>query len=317
MNTLHPATFWFDGAREHVRGWTDGSTWNNWGVPLFDEQQLPAAIRALKEAGLHVTRRGATLRLKHKDDNYETNYIEETIGGKHYWRLEGLTWNYEPIAARGKRAREADDDEDDPDFWLPPEDIRARKRDQLRARIEAVVRLASTLTYMGAQIEGDVVRLSTRANGDVGDETPGKEDIAEGRRVARELRKAFPEARVELETVDEWVDVTVDLTAGEQPMRERSSRQFIARASSTRYEILVRVPSRGLKNVLEFDGEADLYGYLQHLLQEVSDQFEEPLEEAVDLMADLQEPFDERVVEAVLALADEDVYAQYEFLGAR
>lgn len=88
-------------------------------------------------------------------------------------------------------------------------------------------------------------------------------------------------------------------------------------AARTRYEILVRVPSRGIKNVLEFDGEADLYGYLQHLLQEVSDQFEEPLEEAADLMADLQEPFDERVVEAVLALANEDVYAQYEFLGAR
>lgn len=90
-----------------------------------------------------------------------------------------------------------------------------------------------------------------------------------------------------------------------------------ARVPRVRYEILVRVPSRGIKDVLKFDSKADLYAYLRDLLREEAAQFEATPPEIEDLLADLQEPFDERVVEDVLALLNEDVYAQYEFLGAR
>jgi hypothetical protein len=94
-------------------------------------------------------------------------------------------------------------------------------------------------------------------------------------------------------------------------------RRHYGHESNRQYEILVRVPSRGIKNIIEFDGETELYDYLRDLLREVADQFEEPPEEVSDLMIDLQGPFDESVVEDVLDLANEDVYAQYEFLGAR
>jgi hypothetical protein len=91
------AMFWFDGG-QRVQGWTDGDEWNGWGVPLFDEKQLPGAIRALSAVGFQVKRLGPALRLTHKDDNHSTNYPPETLGGKKLWRIDGLTWNY----ARGR-----------------------------------------------------------------------------------------------------------------------------------------------------------------------------------------------------------------------
>jgi hypothetical protein len=118
------ATFWFDGGTQRVQGWTDGATWNNWGVPMFDERQLPAAIRALSEVGYRVKRLGRTLQLidleamaiRVPPSEGTTDYPAETHNGRRFWRIEGLTWNYEPSgkrpyssAARGKRVREASD----------------------------------------------------------------------------------------------------------------------------------------------------------------------------------------------------------------
>lgn len=103
--SLARAAFWFDDGAK-VRGWTDGSEWNGWGIPLFDEQQLPDAIRALSAVGFSVRKRDSTLFLRYEDDDYESNYLAETIAGKRYWRVEGLTWNYEPNGG-SRRVREA------------------------------------------------------------------------------------------------------------------------------------------------------------------------------------------------------------------
>jgi len=51
--------------------------------------------------------------------------------------------------------------------------------------------------------------MSTRDGGSVGDETAGEGDIADGRKLASELRADFPALKIQFETVDEWVDVTV------------------------------------------------------------------------------------------------------------
>ena len=51
--------------------------------------------------------------------------------------------------------------------------------------------------------------FSTRQNGDVGSESPGAEDIREGKRIGREILSKFPDTSVSLETVDEWVMLTV------------------------------------------------------------------------------------------------------------
>jgi hypothetical protein len=102
---LRPAMFWFDGG-VHIRGWTDGDEWNGWGVPLFDDNQLPNAIRALSDVGFRVERVGPArplLRLKHEDEDRWTDYKPEIHNGKQFWRLDGLTWNYEPTGARFMR----------------------------------------------------------------------------------------------------------------------------------------------------------------------------------------------------------------------
>jgi hypothetical protein len=104
MKRLKPATFWFDGG-VRVRGWTDGDEWNGWGVPLFDDSQLPNAIRALSDVGFHVERVGPArplLRLKHEDEDNWTAYKPEIRDGKQFWRLDGLTWNYETSRPRSQ-----------------------------------------------------------------------------------------------------------------------------------------------------------------------------------------------------------------------
>jgi hypothetical protein len=57
----------------------------------------------------------------------------------------------------------------------------------------------------------EAVSADTRRHGDVGEERPGREDIVEGRRLLQLVHAAFPEANANLETVDEWVTLTVDI----------------------------------------------------------------------------------------------------------
>lgn len=71
--------------------------------------------------------------------------------------------------------------------------------------------IESTKTYMGVYDEGDTeeILLQTRENGDVGYEEAGDEDIEEARRVQKLIKKKFPDLRVEIEVVDEWVHLNI------------------------------------------------------------------------------------------------------------
>tara|TARA_R110000764_G_scaffold1029_8_gene3929 strand:+ start:15065 stop:15652 length:588 start_codon:yes stop_codon:yes gene_type:complete len=71
--------------------------------------------------------------------------------------------------------------------------------------------IESTKTYMEVYDEdnGEEILLQTREGGSVGDETPGNEDIKEAGRVQKLIKKKFPDLRVEIEEVDEWVHLNI------------------------------------------------------------------------------------------------------------
>ena len=121
--TLKPAEFWFDGG-ERVSGWSTGESWNGWGVPLFDESQIEAAMGALRATGdldcdFHS---GDILEIWPNEDRDQISEHEAIkLNGKLYWQLDGLTWNEKPAdntAAVGWNGREwivygVGDDEDE------------------------------------------------------------------------------------------------------------------------------------------------------------------------------------------------------------
>lgn len=57
----------------------------------------------------------------------------------------------------------------------------------------------------------DFISFSTRENGDVGNESPGKEDIIDVKRLKSALSKQFNNIDMEIEIVDEWVHLNVNL----------------------------------------------------------------------------------------------------------
>ena len=69
----------------------------------------------------------------------------------------------------------------------------------------------STKTYMEVYDEDDTeeILLTTRDNGNVGDETPGDADIKEAGRVQKLIKKKFPNLIVDIEEVDEWVHLNI------------------------------------------------------------------------------------------------------------
>ena len=71
--------------------------------------------------------------------------------------------------------------------------------------------IESTKTWMDIYDEGDAeqIVLQTRENGDVGYEEAGSEDVAEAGRVQKLIKKKFPDLRVEIEEVDEWVHLNI------------------------------------------------------------------------------------------------------------
>jgi hypothetical protein len=62
-------------------------------------------------------------------------------------------------------------------------------------------------TWFSFEEDHDSFFLRSREHGDVGDEEPGKEDIAEANRLIKLLREAGFKPRGEV--IDEWVDVTI------------------------------------------------------------------------------------------------------------
>jgi hypothetical protein len=71
--------------------------------------------------------------------------------------------------------------------------------------------IMSTKTYMDIEDMEDPseIFLSTRENGDVGSETPGRADIKEADRVQKILQKKFPELKFTLDTTDEWTNLHI------------------------------------------------------------------------------------------------------------
>ena len=71
--------------------------------------------------------------------------------------------------------------------------------------------IESTKTYMEVYDEYDTkeILLQTRENGDVGYEEAGREDVAEAERIQKLIKKKFPDLRVDVEEVDEWVHLNI------------------------------------------------------------------------------------------------------------
>jgi hypothetical protein len=71
--------------------------------------------------------------------------------------------------------------------------------------------IASTKTYMEVEEADDMkeILIATRENGDVYDDTAGPKDIEEAQRVQKILMKKFPGIKVQVETVDEWVHLSI------------------------------------------------------------------------------------------------------------
>lgn len=60
--------------------------------------------------------------------------------------------------------------------------------------------------------ENNTLEFRTRENGSVGDETPGEADIIEARGTKILLKDKYKDAvKVNWETVDEWVHLTVEI----------------------------------------------------------------------------------------------------------
>lgn len=71
--------------------------------------------------------------------------------------------------------------------------------------------IASTKTYMQVEEDDNMkeILIATRENGDVYDDTAGADDIKEAQRVQKILMKKFPGIKVQVETVDEWVHLSI------------------------------------------------------------------------------------------------------------
>ena len=71
--------------------------------------------------------------------------------------------------------------------------------------------IKSIKTYMDIYdgYHGEEIMLQTRENGDVGYEEAGSEDVAEAERIQKLIKKKFPNLRVEIEEVDEWVHLNI------------------------------------------------------------------------------------------------------------
>jgi hypothetical protein len=84
------------------------------------------------------------------------------------------------------------------------------KKQKLEATV-ATVKAAAGRTWFDCSDEDSHIELSSRAHGDVGNETAGQADKVEGARLLKLVRKVFKPASwvVTYDVVDEWVSVCV------------------------------------------------------------------------------------------------------------
>jgi hypothetical protein len=96
------------------------------------------------------------------------------------------------------------------------------------------------------------ITLDTRDSGDVGEETPGAEDIAEARRIMKAIRTVFPKEThlTDWETCDEWVSVTIKKQP--RPMEEIRKDRLIAEFNAKFDAVKERIAEKfslGLRSV--------------------------------------------------------------------
>lgn len=87
-----------------------------------------------------------------------------------------------------------------------------KESEEYKDRIETVKKFVSDNSYFQFnQYTKDIDTLifTTRKNGNVGEEEASEVDIEEGRKLRTLLKKEFPDIKVSMEVVDEWVDVNV------------------------------------------------------------------------------------------------------------
>lgn len=74
---------------------------------------------------------------------------------------------------------------------------------------KSIVAQSRTFLYL-EEDDPDRLYYTTRDHGNVGDETPGAEDIAEARRVRSAVKAAMGDSiTVTIEVIDEWVGLTI------------------------------------------------------------------------------------------------------------
>lgn len=71
--------------------------------------------------------------------------------------------------------------------------------------------IVESKTYMDVESETNKLDffLSTRENGDVGNETPSLEDLDEAQRVQEIIKSKFPELKITISTTDEWTNLRI------------------------------------------------------------------------------------------------------------
>ncbi len=89
------------------------------------------------------------------------------------------------------------------------------------------VKAAIGRTWFDVSDEDSFINIESRDHGDVGSETPGKEDVKEGQRLLDLLRKAFPPSKwaTKFEVVDEWVTVSLRVAPLSKVERDKLARE--------------------------------------------------------------------------------------------
>lgn len=89
-----------------------------------------------------------------------------------------------------------------------------------------VINFIKENSYFTDETEGDEITFVTRENGDVGNETPGAKDIQEAKRLKELIIKKFPDSKVNIENVDEWIYLYVDLSKSNEVSKKESNKEI-------------------------------------------------------------------------------------------
>jgi len=89
-----------------------------------------------------------------------------------------------------------------------------------------VINFIKENSYFTDETEDDEITFVTRENGDVGNETPGAKDIQEAKRLKELIIKKFPDSKVNIENVDEWIYLYVDLSKSNEVSKKESNKEI-------------------------------------------------------------------------------------------